>query len=219
MPVTRRRSCGRSALAVEPRRRDRRPSGLPRPRRVRAARPRHDAGRAAGVAHRPGRRGRWPPRGSPGRGCATSSRTARCTTGRHAIRRWRRRSPRPIRDLDPTLVLVGLAGSASVAAGGRGRAARSREEGVRRSALRGGRLAPLAAAARAPCSARADAAAQAVSIARDGRVTADGRHATSPSEPTRSASTATAPTPSRSRRPSVAALARAGIAVSALSDA
>ena len=69
-----------------------------------------------------------------------------------------------IRDLDPALVLVGLAGLRLDRGGSGGRAAR-RRGGVRGSPLRAGRVAPLAAAGRARCSEPADAAAQAVAIA------------------------------------------------------
>ena len=78
---------------------------------------RPDPGRAAGVARRPGR-GR--DRGSPGRRASGPSREAarrHVQPGGARRRRWPTTIATAIRDLDPALVLVGLAGSASIAAG------------------------------------------------------------------------------------------------------
>ena len=129
----------------------RRAPRLPGPRGLRAARdgavPRRDRGRRAVPGRARSRRSRVPRAPS----CATSRRTARSTTGPRATPRRRRRSRGPCGGSRSDLVLVGLAGSALVAAGTR-RGPRGGRGGVRGPGLRGGRLAAVAGAGRAPCS-------------------------------------------------------------------
>ena len=180
------------------RRRGRGPSRLPGPRRVRAAGPRHGAGRARGVDRLPGRGGRRRSRPTRACRCGTSSRTARCTTRRRGILRWRRSSRGRFARVSPSLVLVGLAGSALIAAG-RAAGLPDGRGGVRRPGVRGRRLAAVATPRR--CGPRGPIRSW---PRRRCRSSATGgsrprRLRRSPSAPTRSASTATAPAPRRSR--------------------
>ena len=154
--------------------------GYPGPRRVRAARPRHDAGRAAGVARRPGRGG---PAAAARRGRGAAPREAARRAVQPGGRRpgdWRRRSPR--RSATSTRR------SSSSAWRGPRRSPRAARPGL--AVGRGGLRRPRATrrtarSARGGCDGAvlaepADAAAQAVSIVRDGAVDGRRRHRRSP---------------------------------------
>ena len=99
------------------------PGGLPRPRRVRQAVRRRGAGRA-GRRRSSTRSARSTGcAGWPGRRCATSSRTARCTTRSCTTRRRPPRSSRRSRDYSAELPVLGLPGLGVPARGGEGGAA------------------------------------------------------------------------------------------------
>ena len=150
---------------------DRGPSRVPGPRRLRPARPRHD-GRdelEAAILYQVGALAAFARAAGVGRS-ATSSRTAPCKPGRD--RPVGGRGGRP--GGPPAVARAGprrAGGLGDARRGARGRAV-GRRGGVRGPGLRAGRAAPPAAAPGAVHDDPAAAAAQAVSIARDGRVTA-----------------------------------------------